>query len=231
MSSNTRPSLGGRAAVAVALLVGFYVFALAIAALLIWWPLVAPFVIVKRAVKHVATASETRDTRRAIELLDDAGAVELELVAFHVPKANVSAWPTVAWKDVWETVVAPGWRRLVDQHHRLLEGLTVGDLARLAADPKPFARKVRGSELCSPSPSDIQRSRLVLECALALVLSRSGWTLETGPGEPVRARRGEDSIEPLGLLEKLVTEPEALRRWHELVARERLAAAPLVTDA
>ncbi len=133
----------------------------------------------------------------ATELLRDEPGLEVELLSritqFDVPSLRPISWDEVSsvWLDLW--------RQRCRDERTTLEGITPGTLPLVCQDSAAYASRVR-----HPDPAarlDILGS--LVGAALTVVLSRSGWMIDAGPGDPVTATLDDEVIMPFEVMHRL----------------------------
>ena len=153
-------------------------------------------------------AGEVDDSPPALSLLRDAEALERELLAALVaPEA--AELPVLAWDDVGRAVYLERARALCAEHGDLLGEATVSDLGAQVQALGRIAGRLQQREPELPTEAAAPFAATLLAEALLVTLERGGWQVEAELGEPVRACRGDERLEPYGLVEELRSEQQA----------------------
>ena len=144
----------------------------------------------------------------AFTRVTDWPAVEAALLA---RRASGTTLVPLAWERAAEAVWLPRMRTEAEAAGDLLAGTTAAAIAALPLD------ELADEELGA------------VGAALAVALHEDGWTLVTGPGRPVMARRGDDlTIAPVELPGTLADRPALRVRWREDAEVLGVADLPLV---
>ena len=150
----------------------------------------------------------------AIELLRNEPILEVALLA-QTTRIDVPSLQPIGWNDVgsvWLSI----WQKHCQDERRALTDITPEILPRVCQDPTMYKSRIR-----PPKPGlrrlDVLSS--VIGAALAIVLTRLGWTLDASPGELVVLSRDGLVIRPFevmpGLLDGRLTGEEWQRTCDE----------------
>lgn len=169
------------------------------------------------------------DDPPAVTLLRDAAGLERALLAgmVHDP-ASVDRLGAVTWEDVGPKVLAPTWERAVRANPEAFGTLTVAGVADVAAQIGTFEESLR-SEADQGLDAKARRRRAIwcLGAGLGHALLRSGWRVESLPGEPIRLRRDGETIEPFDAAARLVEGTLSAEAWKDLCERLRIGEIAL----
>jgi hypothetical protein len=149
----------------------------------------------------------------AIELLDRLSPLETELMHLMTSK-EVALYAPIEWDrttDLWLEL----WYEQCRSQRHVLEGMTVRQLPDVAAAIGGYASRVRTS---GPKQSHMRVFLVAVGEALTVILSRRGWTIESVPGEPVKAKHGDASIETFDVLPRLVQNSLTREEWERTCA-------------
>jgi hypothetical protein len=154
--------------------------------------------------------------KRALELLGDVEAAELELLPFVCGERLARRLEPLRWEDGGMRVLVPAWEEFCEVHAGALRALRVAELPALLADLPGVAARWglrRGRHGTGPDLAGI-----VLWRAFALQLIRQGWQLVALPGEELELRRGEARLQPLQLCRALASGGAADESWRAFCA-------------
>lgn len=159
----------------------------------------------------------------AVTLLGDLAALENAFVEGMMGADKAQALRPLAWDEVPEAVIVPGWEKAAAAEADDLEGVTVNSL------PEPAQRL--GKKPFTDANVMLRRRAAAFGAALGLALLRDGWMLVTAIGEPVRLVRGGTAIQPFEVVARLASGDLTGDAWRaqaaELgIASLRLADAP-----
>jgi Zn-dependent protease with chaperone function len=151
-----------------------------------------------------AVGAERNDAQyggTAWELLDSVASGEEAVLRglFVQEDRRVEAVP---WSEIAVRVWLPRWRESVEEISALAS-LRIHQLPRILEEPEHWAELTRtGLALLSPAAEEHRLFHL-LGVWLCVKLAEEGFTLETLPGRPVRARRQDLDVEPFALVRTL----------------------------
>jgi Zn-dependent protease with chaperone function len=169
------------------------------------------------------------DTRPATVLLVSIPELERTLLATCVNAGLADANP-LEWSAAAEEVWIVQWRSEVAAQGRALDGFTVADVAELARDPTPVARLIQVEAGQLPDAEETRsRALRLISTALGVALHANGWTLRSEIGEPLTFHRGEEMVEPFGVVNELAGAGGGLERegWPAKVNGWNMVAARL----
>lgn len=165
------------------------------------------------ALEQVERAHRGRlDTTAAITLLDQLDALERDLLTFLTRSEEIRKLPALSWK---ESTVRYGeqWARFAKETGRKFPAATLRGLPGLAA---------RAGELGSLMDPKLKREERRsaglwgLGVLLSHALLRSGFELETAPGEPLELVRGTTRLDPFARVDDLGSERLSESEWRRL---------------
>ena len=142
-----------------------------------------------KALESMPLGAEPAGEPAALSLLADAAAAEPGLVSTMLKPGSPPLRP-VSWQNVGPDVLIPLWQARVQREAQLVTRQTVADIPRLIP----------------PGSWDEESRRLrvgTIGAALAVALARSGWTLESLPGESPVLRRGSETLEAFRMVHDL----------------------------
>jgi Zn-dependent protease with chaperone function len=161
----------------------------------------------------IGTQVERRDQRPATALLHRLRELERELLMTCVD-AGLDRTELVDWESVPERVWIEQWRKHVAAQAQALASHTVSELAELAAEPAPIAKRMRFDSGYLPNDEDRRASAIrLLATALGITLYASGWTVAGQIGEPLTFHKAGETLEPFSLLERLASDEHARVDW------------------
>ena len=169
----------------------------------------------------------------AITLLADPQALERAVIAPALPPADGQPLPPIQWSEVGERVYQPMWQKETQAAAAHCRPLTVGALGQQASALSATlgAKLFAEGEVASAEVQQL-RGNWALGSALAVALSRAGWTTDAAPGEPVMLRGPDTALDPFGTAQALVKGELSAEAWAEECERagiaevEMLGAAP-----
>jgi len=147
-----------------------------------------------RAAETLARPTRGADPRRSVELLTDLEALERRLVPFLV---DGPALKPLAWEEMPEKVLIPGWRRIVAGRGPQLAGYTAQEFPREPAAIRAIFRKTMDDYADEGVEDDDVRSWAVttVGMCLGLGLIDHGWSVTSEVGEPIYLQRAGVSID------------------------------------
>jgi hypothetical protein len=177
------------------------------------------------AAQAVDGPEKPADARRAIELLRSAAEIEDAAVVARVePRLESIAWEdaTAEWVQIW--------REDVKEASDALDALEVGTIPTDMKSIYARVARVLGHDRANSGTDDDLRGwwRQLVGEALALRLLDEGYTLTTGPGEPVRLVRGDDASEPFAEVRDYIAGKESADAWRARWQARGLAERQLV---
>lgn len=171
------------------------------------------------ALEHLDEGGAAAEGPPATTLLSDLEALERALLP-------VGDLRSIAWEEVGTTVYAPQWRERAKGSAAALAGLTPTTIPATANEHAAIGLSLVGGRRDVPADVLGQIGRGVLGSALASALLDQGWQVEALPGEPVRLRFDERTVEPFGLVEERAgLDPDAWRARCEEVGIGELPLA------
>jgi heat shock protein HtpX len=150
------------------------------------------------------------------------------LLEHHFGADTMNQLKPIAWESVAEHVYTGTWTRMA-QHYREWFGTltTDGIPSGKPAYIQMGSRLVGKEEININSEERIERAVQLMTAGLGATLIRAGWRMETGPGQPLVAVRGEERLDPRKIVVRLVQEPESCREWKALCEAMGVAGLPL----
>ncbi len=165
------------------------------------------------ALENAPTAEEPTDTRPAIGLLADRGAVERATWTHENRDAKARPPEPMAWDDVAEKVHLEVWRSVRDASGGVLDGILLDRLPMTWEAQKEIAIRTSKARFSSPKVA-IQQGRHILACALTVRLVELGFKVRSGVlGETVSVERGSVVVEPFEVLEALESGELTAAEW------------------
>jgi Zn-dependent protease with chaperone function len=174
---------------------------------------------------------------RAVSLLDDPAALESRLATHLTSPEGRASKPEgtsssltpeprpltpITWDEVGTKVWLPDWEKAADKHRRHLEGLTPATLPGF--DWERLGRRLTAGQ---SDAQPLHAADSLVGVALAVALSRAGFTVDSTPGLNATLVGPADRIEPFGVRERLASGPEAVAAWQELCLRVGIAEVDL----
>lgn len=171
------------------------------------------------------------DDARAITLLADPNVSETEVVRSLVAP---DWWPKlrrIDWDAVPEEVLVPAWRTTVKEHAAVLDGYTAIGVPTAVADSDGLSRRLFPNAAAAPMEERRRAVASVFGVAFAAALHDAGWTLSAPPGARVSFERDGERIEPLKMIDDLVSGELYPADWRETCTRLGIESLPLVPGA
>lgn len=183
------------------------------------------------ALAHLpAEAHEPQATSEVptIALLGDPTAFETALIGEILGKSVVSNLRFVTWEDALDNAYIPLWQDTARTYARGLEGVTPEALPDLVKNLSTFGMELlKKANQSGEIDSLSSRTGVAIGSALALALHAAGWQLQVSPGQPVRAQRGGQRIEPFEVMGRLVARKLAADEWRALCHDAGIAGTDL----
>ncbi len=159
------------------------------------------------------------DASPAATLLADPDRLERSLLIHMYGEEPVSKLNPIRWEECGAKVFLPEYRNQVRMQKRALSGITLSNFAALTRDPSPVARLL---VFPGDGPAGRKERRLaalqILASAMIVGLHDAGWTIRTGPGEPVVMSRGDRTLAPFELVDRLHQGKVPADEWNAIVA-------------
>lgn len=168
---------------------------------------------------------------RAATLFDGIDALEVQLLqTLAPPGANAADLRLVTWDRINSDVYLPLWRATVAGQSKVLAGLKVEDVVRLALDARGIAAEMRDppGRLLS-RPQRLEAARGLLWTAFTVTLLDHGWRLCADPGG-ARLQRGEHVLDPNQLARETQSGKLTPNAWLARAAELGIGPLPLVGD-
>jgi heat shock protein HtpX len=160
------------------------------------------------------------DDVAATTLLEDAQALEAELMGSLAVADQGARLTPLAWDEVGSAVYLPSWRSFHRKHGRTLLGVRPGDLHGIDWDARG-ARVARSLEAQADADAS-GFAETAVGIALAVQLTQRGFSVEALPGGAVRLTKGDDVVEPFAIREHLSVEG-GVTAWQQLCRRQGIA--------
>jgi heat shock protein HtpX len=154
------------------------------------------------------------DSPPATSLVSDPVGLERDMLAALVAP-EVAEMEPLAWEDAAREVYFERARALTDHHGELLGAMTVGELGDRAQDLGRIIGRLQQREPELTVEAAPPMAVTLLAEALLVALARADWTVEAGLGEPVSMHRGDDSLEPYGVMWTLREDDVAAAGWRD----------------
>ncbi|MDX6669478.1 MAG: hypothetical protein QOK04_2858 [Solirubrobacteraceae bacterium] len=172
--------------------------------------------------------ADSSDPRPALELVEGPEEVETRTLEALARAGGVERLDAIDWDEVGERVYLRRFEASVAEHAGVVRGQTIASLPGAAANPGAIARQAFGSGVGSDTHALVLGT---LGAALAVALARQGWRVEAPFAEPVVCRRGEDSVVPFEVVERLASGDLTADAWRETCASLGIDDAPLDAQA
>lgn len=181
------------------------------------------------AVKGLPSGPVAMDEPGAISLLSNVTELEQRWLGFIVDTAEVEKLRRVEWNEVTTTVLLPLWRNEVMRNASVLGDATVADLPAIVAESAALEVNLPqfgnvGEEL----EKRVRFVRWVAGIGLLLALQRDGWLLESVPGAPACARKGEITWVPSEIVQRLADGSINVADWHTMLHRHGVNSESLL---
>jgi Zn-dependent protease with chaperone function len=162
----------------------------------------------------------------AVTLLDSVPELEGLLLASLTEGKTLRP---LAWDDVGATVLLPRWTSFLKEHGHALHGVTPAAIAGLdwAAVGRALARSTKQEE----QEGSERFADFTIGAAVAVVLTRRGFTLEAPPGASPVLKRGALSVEPFDLRSRLAAGGEAAEEWRHFCSETGIGDVDLGAGA
>jgi hypothetical protein len=165
-------------------------------------------------------APESEHAAPALALLDRIPEAEDGVLRDLLRDAATVLAP-VAWDSVGADVWLPLWREAVGEAPPLTK-LAIGSLACTEVELDRIARETRRGPAVSSPAAERRRVTQLLSAWLTVRLADAGFRVVAAPGLAVAAERGEERIEPFGVVEKVARGEMDAGGWAELCAAHGL---------
>jgi Zn-dependent protease with chaperone function len=166
------------------------------------------------AVERLPAGNAGPDDPPATTLLADLAGVENLLVATMVKPEFARKLKPIDWTEVSSRVYLPQWTALVQANQSALSGLTPESLPQLAANLKPFGRRLRTTDGQAPDDGHAEALAVgVVGAVLTVLLVNRGGNLESLPGEKITVTLGSITSEPFAILRSLADAKLTTEAW------------------
>lgn len=160
-------------------------------------------------------AERQQDDTPAISLLRNLENLEAAFLAVIGDPATVRDMKPIGWDQVGGKVWMPLWRKHVETHRNVLQGLRLNDLPGILFDPEAKQRLLRGNTEIDDEGRDHFLEGL-LGAALAVILDREGWQLDATPGNAVSLSRDGRQVLPYVAVRQLIEGDSSGESWMDL---------------
>jgi Zn-dependent protease with chaperone function len=173
----------------------------------------------------------------ALSLLDGVPTLEARLAVFAAGKGEgrvpadesalrLAAEPVplapIRWEEVGTRVWLPDWDRTARKNRRLLKGVTPAGLPGF--EWETLGRRIVAGD---PEGEPLEAADAVVGIALAVVLARAGFAVESVPGAGPALRGLGERVEPFAVRERLAGGPDAAAAWVSFCESAGIAQADL----
>ncbi len=148
----------------------------------------------------------------SFELLEDVAQTEEAVLRDLLidPKRKLEK---LRWAEAGERVWLPRWRAILEPHANVLGRIRSSELDRVAAHLDDWADRTRSSLAISSPQAERRRLDGLFGAWLAVRLADEGFQIEALPGAPVRAVRGDETVEPFELVKALFAGTLSREEW------------------
>jgi heat shock protein HtpX len=155
------------------------------------------------------SATKEQDTNPAISLLRNLENVEASFLVALTDPATARKIQSISWEQVGEKVWFPIWQEHVDTHREVLQNVRLHALPEILSDSESRGRLLRGTaEIEEEGQNNFLEG--LIGSAIAVILARQGWQMNTLPGNDVAlSREGSDVFPFLAVRQLLVGEASA----------------------
>ena len=142
---------------------------------------------------RVPESVQTSERPSALEI-EGIDALELDLIELMTENPGVRGYPAIGWDRVIPELTEPQWREALTRYGAGIRGTVVEHLPARNEDLTELGRKLNPRDAKDPAGAQ-QRAASVLIAALAVGLRRRGFALDSRPGTPLRAQRGDETVD------------------------------------
>jgi heat shock protein HtpX len=169
------------------------------------------------ALNALPARPQPQNDQSALTFLRDVPALEAEMLSHLAGEENAKDMKPIHWDAVGSNIYLPHWEAQVKKHAVVMQAMTAGAIAEVAADLPAFSKKLvqRGE----PAADDDERKWAaagLLGAALLVTLHRQGWSMHVMPGEEVLMERPgtKTAILPFEAVRNLATGSMKKEDWH-----------------
>jgi heat shock protein HtpX len=176
------------------------------------------------AAQSMPSRSQLADQVPAISLVEDLGAVELEMLRALNFVDGVANLKEVTWENVATIIYIPKWRATARQYASQIAGITPASLPDKIENLQELAKEIanpRGILLNSEERRELALG--LLGTSFALVLIDAGWELHARPGECFLSRDSRQ-IAPLQIVHEIRSGKLSRADWMEECRVTEIAA-------
>ncbi len=174
-----------------------------------------------------SVGTSNRPSAVAVENVDS---LELDLLEAMTESPAIRGYPTIAWDRVIPEFSEPRWRELLTRHSAGIRGTFAERLPARAEDLTEFGRMLNPRDARDPAGDD-QCAASVLTAALAVSLRRRGFALESRPGTPLRAQRGDEIVNVEDVVRGLAAGRVSATAWADRCCALGIAGLDLGAEA
>ncbi len=180
------------------------------------------------AIGQVSACRLTPDTRPAFELLENAEALEAEMVGMLFKSPSGAAWQAIRWAEVGERALLPLWTAQAEKYGELLDGIRLGELGAYAVKPETLVERFDREFSDEVTPQQkVQTTQSIVGVAVAVLLHKRGWGLTSDVGKPMMARLGDVAIPPFTLMADMASGQLSQSDWNAICHKTAIAEADL----
>ena len=152
----------------------------------------------------------------AINWLKNVDQLENQMILHLFKTAGVSSPKTVSWSDVGNQVFVPFWSKYLNDISGNLKGITLWQASEMLESDE-FRRKLLNPEIVRHAPEEAQKQLAISIVGLGAIvaLSREGWSIQSLPGRPPYATKGEEKIEPAAWIEGFLEKKHTLEELQD----------------
>ena len=169
------------------------------------------------------------DERPAIELLNNIDELECQLLSYMLGDPQVAGYQGIAWEDVGDRVYPNVWQQHLAQFGSGLRDMTIGEVAGQFSRLEEVGKELSLGQV--PPEELVAFASWTLSVAMSYALHREGWSVRTGPGQPLALEREGERIEPFSLFPDLDKGDRTLESWQEWLQELGIEDVPLVARA
>jgi hypothetical protein len=143
-------------------------------------------------------------------MLRDQPNLEIHLLS-HISRLDVDSLQPIEWDETTSKVWLGVWEAQCREKPGALEGITMMSLPAACLDKHNYAKRIR-------PPRGMESTKyllFVLGAGLTVCLSRHGWAIDAGPGEPVTASRNGVVLKPFDVPVRLSMGQLKVAEWEQ----------------
>ena len=162
----------------------------------------------------------------ATDLLRDQPDLETRLLT-RITGLDVPSLEAITWDEATARVWLVVWERLCTVQRAALKGITSETLPSVCLDLGPYGKQVRPRA----GPKVPNEFLTLLGAALTVVLSRRGWAIDAGPGDPVTARSNGVVLRTFEVPRRLAVGQLSVEEWQRTCSESAIADLDLAQAA